>query len=398
MTPKFILQGITDRSHVDAVQHVLALPSLDEATLSVAFATASGLGAIAEKLVPIAERTTMIAGIRNGITSAQALQKCLDLGLATYIVDTGARSILFHPKLYLSKSAAKARLLVGSANLTGGGLASNVEASIAIDLDLRVPSDRQFLDEVSDAILGILDHQQSGNVIEISSPEEIQQLLDSGRVVDEDRVPSAIAVGSASDSSDDAVPRISLNTPKIANYRAQRLSQFRRQIRQNDGPQQPRSPGTRAPTAVRPDLVWSSGPLSRRDLNIPTASNTNPTGNMLFTKGASRDIDQRHYFRENVFNQLDWEFDERPGHEHLERATASFHIVVSGVDRGLHRLEVSHNTRTDTPTYRQGNSMTALHWGAARPIVAQESLLERTIQLYRDADDPEGKSFILEID
>ena len=261
-------------------------------------------------------------------------------------------------------------MLAGSANLTGGGLASNVEASIAIELDLGVPSDREFLNEASEAISGILNHQQRGNVVRISSTEEIQQLLESGRVVDEDRVSSAIAVGSASDSSDDAVPRISLNTPKIANYRAQRLNQFRRQIRQNDGPQQPRSPGTRAATAVRPDLVWSSGPLSRRDLNIPTASNTHPTGNMLFTKGASRDIDQRHYFRENVFNQLDWEFDERPGYEHLERATASFHIVVSGVGRGLHRLEISHNTRTDTPTYRQGNSMTALHWGAARPIVA----------------------------
>ncbi|MCZ0945567.1 MAG: hypothetical protein OXJ53_21140 [Gammaproteobacteria bacterium] len=289
----------------------MALPDLDEAILSVAFVTASGLGAIEEKLAPIAERTTMFAGIRNGITSAQALQKCLDLGLTTYIVDTGARSILFHPKLYLSKSAAKARLLAGSANLTGGGLASNVEASIAIELDLGAPSDREFLNEVSEAISGILDHQQSGNVIRISSPEEIQRLLDSGRVVDEDRIPSAIAVGSASDSSDDAVPRISLNTPKIANYRAQRLNQLRRQIRQNDGPQQPRSPGTRAATAVRPDLVWSSGPLSRRDLNIPTASNTHPTGLLLFSNGASREIDLGHYFREYVFILFDFEVVDR---------------------------------------------------------------------------------------
>ena len=119
---------------------------------------------------------------------------------------------------------------------------------------------------------------------------------------------------------------------------------------------------------------------------------------MLFTKGASHDIDQRHYFRDSAFNQLDWKFDAKKGREHLERAKATFRIIISGVDRGSYRLEVSHNTRTDTRTYQQGNSMTALHWGDARPLIAKESLLGRTIQLYRDDEDPEGNSFVLEVD
>ena len=376
----------------------MALPELDEAILSVAFVTASGLGAIEEKLAPIAERTTMFAGIRNGITSAQALQKCLDLGLATYIVDTGARSILFHPKLYLSKSAAKARLLAGSANLTGGGLASNVEASIAIELDLGVPSDREFLNEASEAISGILNHQQRGNVVRISSTEQMQQLLDSGIVVDEDRVSSTIAVGSASDSSDDAVPRISLNTPKIANYSAQRLDQYRQQVQQIASPPPSQPLANQRATPPKPDLLWVSKPLTRGDLDIHEGSAAHKTGEMRLKKGALKHIDHRHYFREEVFSHLDWTHDGTSKSGHLERAKAGIQIVIGGVDQGFYQLEITHNPKTDTTTYRQHNSVTALHWGDARPLVAQERLFGRTLQLYRNSKDPQGKSFILEID
>src|SRR5690606_12756867 len=53
-------------------------------------------------------------------------------------------------------------------------------------------------------------------------------------------------------------------------------------------------------------LMWESNGLTERDLNIPTGPNTNPTGSMLFKKGNMDDIDQRHYFREDVFVDLDW--------------------------------------------------------------------------------------------
>ncbi len=119
---------------------------------------------------------------------------------------------------------------------------------------------------------------------------------------------------------------------------------------------------------------------------------------MLFKKGALEDIDQHHYFRQEVFAQLDWTHDDTSGREHLERAEASFQIVVGGVNQGSHRLKITHNPRTDTKTYKQGNSMTALHWGKARPLIAQEGLLGRTIQLYRDDEDPKGNSFVLEVD
>jgi hypothetical protein len=68
-------------------------------------------------------------------------------------------------------------------------------------------------------------------------------------------------------------------------------------------------------------LLWTSGPLSQRDLNIPKGSNTNPTGSMLFKKGKTEGIDQRHYFRDEVFSALTWTKDINEDTAHLERAT-----------------------------------------------------------------------------
>ena len=80
----------------------------------------------------------------------------------------------------------------------------------------------------------------------------------------------------------------------------------------------------------------------------------------------------------------------------MERAEARFQLVIRDVDYGVFTLRLSHNSRTDTRAYEQRNSMTQLHWGEARPLVAREDLLGRTMYLYRDEVD--DGLFILEID
>ena len=50
--------------------------------------------------------------------------------------------------------------------------------------------------------------------------------------------------------------------------------------------------------------------LTERDLNIPSGKKTNPTGSMLWKKGAAaEEVDQRHFFREDIFAKLDWQVD-----------------------------------------------------------------------------------------
>jgi len=54
----------------------------------------------------------------------------------------------FHPKVYLFRNRSHADVVVGSGNLTSGGLFTNYEASLALSLDLAEARDRSLLESV----------------------------------------------------------------------------------------------------------------------------------------------------------------------------------------------------------------------------------------------------------
>lgn len=58
----------------------------------------------------------------------------------------------FHPKVYVFRSVRRADVLVGSGNLTSGGLFTNYEASLVASLDLAVAEDAAFLQVVEGAL------------------------------------------------------------------------------------------------------------------------------------------------------------------------------------------------------------------------------------------------------
>lgn len=142
-------------------------------------------------------------------------------------------------------------------------------------------------------------------------------------------------------------------------------------------------------------ILWDSGPLTERDLTIPKGINTHPTASMLFKKGRTQGIDQRHYFRDVVFSALPWAFDKNPNTSHLERATAFFQIITMGVDNGTFSLLLTHNTKTDTRSYEQKNSMTSLSWGNARSLIAKDELIGKSATLYQSEN--QSNKFILVI-
>ncbi len=389
---ELLLQGVTASTHLDAVTTLLDIPDPDRIVISVAFMTHGGLSLVRESLLRVADQTTILAGIRNGITSAQGLQLAVEMGCSIYAVDTGTRTAIFHPKIYFSYNPNEARIIVGSANLTIGGLNSNIEASLCLTIDRNNARGAALIDDV-DAKYEEMMADYPDHVFPILNRELIQELLDAGRVIDESTrsqpVPSAVA----RDPSLDSIPRMPLRPRRISHPRPEPFS-----VAQNgEDNGEVRLANVAESVRERWSLMWESRPLTRRDLNIPTGPNTNPTGSMLLSQGAMRDIDQRHYFRDEVFDRLDWNPDAAPRRRHIERAEARFRLVIRDVDCGVFSLRISHNTRTDTAAYEQRNSMTSLHWGAVvRPYVAREDLLNRTLFLY--LDDEEQDSFILEID
>jgi HKD family nuclease len=412
---KFILQGFTPRNHIEAVRRLFEADGLDRVIMSVAFANQGGVELLAPQIEPVGSKVTAFVGIRNPITSRQALARLLELGVSLIAVDTGSPNVLFHPKLYFARGAEEARLVIGSANLTPGGLNNNIEAGMATDLDLSDEDDSALADEIEKEFDDSLT-KFPANVFAVETEAAIQALQDANRVIDETAIrerseaqkeaeaeTGAETSGETSEGTNGSIAPIKLLVTPI-----------RSPVRQTGGgtvrtppapgrgtaapatPPAPAAPVTpAAPAAPALELVWRSGALSERDLNIPRGSNTALTGSMLFKQGRYAHIDQRHYFRDDVFRTLTWRPDARPDRRHLERASARFTIIIDGVDQGEYRLRLTHNSDTTSRAYEQSNSMTQVHWEGVTHIIRDRALLGKTMELYRDNNDPEH--FVIEI-
>ena len=374
---RLILQGFRPETHLDALQQLLRAPATERVIISVAYLNLGGIELVAEDLTVLAERVSVFAGIRNGITSKQGLDRLLKTGVKLFGVDTGAGGVIYHPKLYLGRSANKASLLVGSANLTIGGLNNNIEAGVEITLDLTRPVD-QDLQQATEAQFDELPETYPQNVISVTTADGIEDLLASGRLVDE-QVTSPTRSMDSGHQLDDDVPRIRLAVqPRSAPVTI--LAP-------------PAATARERALLVAWEPVWRSKALTERDLGIPTGATTHSTGSINLDKGfLPKTTDHRHYFRDTVFNALEWV----SSRKEVEVAVARFQLVVKGVTLGDADLTIAHSTSTTNTSYRQLNAMTRLRWGRMRQHVANRDLLHRSLKLFRNRSDP--MQFLIAID
>lgn len=125
---------------------------------AVAFVKRSGVKHVAAQLDAFAKAgdVQIILGIDHKGTSYEGLEDLLKAvsPKGRVIVFHNRLPYTFHPKLYLFKSATKAEVIVGSGNLTEGGLFTNYEASTRFSLDLAKPEDVMALRSVEHALDG----------------------------------------------------------------------------------------------------------------------------------------------------------------------------------------------------------------------------------------------------
>ena len=385
----FILQAVTASTHGSLLKEFFGKPATNQVIISTAFLTRGGVGALKSELKSLGANTTVYAGIRNGITTAEGLAALLELSVNIYVVDTGMTSPIFHPKVYLRLGKSTGELIVGSANLTTSGLYNNIEGSLIHKLDFKVNEHVELADKVASSLSNMIKDYPT-NVFQITKLSEIDALVEAGRLVSEEALQAAIVEQKSSAKK---------QNPKSIISRMKLKTRAPRFIRKKKRPTSAAIvvPVSKSGKAIPPDdgeleLLWSSGPLKRRDLNIPTAKNTAVTGSMLLKKGDS-EIDQQTYFREMVFNDFDWIADERTLGKEL--TTVPFQLVIDGVDYGVKQLTVTHDTRTHTASYKQKQPMSAIRWGESRALVAKEDYLNKTMRLYKDPDEP--SVFILAI-
>jgi HKD family nuclease len=389
----FILQGFTPKTHKDAVLNLFDVPNIKRVIVSVAFVNLGGVELLASALKVHKDKTTAYIGIRNDITSLQGAECLLNLGVELYTVDTGTRRVIYHPKIYLVRGAKHARLIVGSANLTPGGLNNNIEAGIIIECDLENPADKELVESIEKSF-DDLSTAHPNNISKITTSAQLKSQHKIGLLLDEMAAAPPKPSTSGTSTSDDPTPRIKLKVaPIVSSIAVARKATAKNATAKNEtAAALVREP--QPADGVELTLVWESKELTRRDLVIPQEGrNTNPTGSINLDKGLlTPDVDHRHYFRDEVFRALTWSRKSAT----VDEAHAKFQLVVKGVSYGEFDLRIAHTTSTNTKSYKQRNAMTRLSWGPVREYVARPDLIGRRLSLYRDDANP--KKFVLEID
>ena len=392
---ELLMQAFETGSHADALRKMLSLPELERFVASVAFVREEGVNAIAEELEANANICAFFVGIRNDITSIQAVKRLLDLNVKVFAVDTASLSTLFHPKMYLAANSTAAMAVIGSANVTFSGLHNNVEASTVLHLDPADFDDAKFFKETL-AVLDGLSKRFPDHVFLVENAEAAEKLFEQGRLSDEAIVTKNPPRASVRKGERDDLSPIDLPRRYVERRSGEGVGKAKNAVPMIKATKVKKTKKDREAGIQTVDfvLVWESKPLSERDLNVPSGKNTHATGSMLWKKGLAEEIDQRHYFRDEIFNEIEWEKDAR--NSNYEVAEADFVLVIKGLNYGMHRLVLKHKTDTESESYKQRNSMTSIRWGSVSAFVKKRDLLGRTMSLYRNSELP--PKFLIEID
>ena len=159
----------------------------------MAFIKRSGTRHIAPALATFAQAADVeiIAGVDHGGTSLEGLRDLLEAVSPTgrVLVFHNRLPFTFHPKLYLFKNASAAEVLIGSGNLTEGGLFTNYEAGVSISLDLARVHEAATLASIERTLDGWAD-LSAGNT-HVLNDELLDQLVDLGIVPSETSPPAS---------------------------------------------------------------------------------------------------------------------------------------------------------------------------------------------------------------
>ncbi|HLL76515.1 MAG TPA: hypothetical protein VK421_14780 [Pyrinomonadaceae bacterium] len=168
----------------DYLNSHLRQPEWTEFRAAVAFVKLSGVRHISDALAEFSRRATVRVSV--GIDLASTSKEGLS-GLLECVGERGEvwafhneNTSTFHPKVYLFKGEGRADLIVGSGNLTEGGLFTNYEASLSVSLDLSIEDDRALLAQVEAALNNWSDPSR-GIALRLTG-ELIERLAENGDV------------------------------------------------------------------------------------------------------------------------------------------------------------------------------------------------------------------------
>ena len=148
---------------------------------AVAFVKKSGVQHIYEFLQDFTRRgnsVRLVVGIDQQVSSQEGLKLLLeaagDSGEVWINHTKGTIPVTFHPKIYLFEGGSSSLLIIGSGNLTSGGLFTNDEASSVQMLNPQASDDVELLTEIKKALNYWCD-ESLGNALRLN--EELLRIL-----------------------------------------------------------------------------------------------------------------------------------------------------------------------------------------------------------------------------
>lgn len=188
----FYSQPLATRFGTDLISHINSgnWILLD---IAVAWVRASGIAHLVPALTDFLKaggQLNVVVGIDLDNTTKEGLEGLLALnkhGNVSVFVHHNEAGTIFHPKLYLFRNKTRAKLIVGSNNITEAGLFRNTEAGLEIEAavgDAIITSATNALDSWRDLSLGLA--HQLDNVF-------LAELVSNGYVMDEASVRAKMA-------------------------------------------------------------------------------------------------------------------------------------------------------------------------------------------------------------
>lgn len=403
MKISFLGQGFEDKS-VDAVGNYLIkflnLKGFDTFTGISAFASESGIYGLSGHLT-IAKKNfknlNLIVGIDLEGTSKEALEEILGLSINSYIFYQKEQPV-FHPKIYLFEGPKEIKVILGSSNLTRGGLFTNVESSLIFEFDSDDKEGIALLSELRNYYKALFNFSDP-NLFQISTAV-IKEFYSQGIIPDETARKSNYHKKSTYTGSGKSTPPSLIIIPKRDT--AKTPPSFPSKPRKVTSPAfgSVISQSNVQPTIISPVvlpqqtrvLVWQKLALSKSDAQEVPAG-TNGTGNLKLSQAGFKVnnvlINQDTYFRDQVFQYLTWA-KTKANSTTYEETICNFDISILGIPYGNQSLKLSYDPIRIS---NQRNTPSWLHWGNILiSIFENTNITGRTLNLYQS-----NQSFSIEI-
>jgi HKD family nuclease len=397
MKIKFLGQGFESESKNSVGNTILKLfkeSKFSSFTGISAFASEAGVVGLSECIASGAdfyETLNLIVGIDQEGTSIKALEEINDLGINSYIFYQ-KESPIFHPKLYLFEGENDTTLIVGSSNLTARGFFGNVESSLMVEFKNDNPDGIKLLKEVKDYYNTLFDFTDP-NLFKISD-DIIDSFVNKGIVPTKKVWKKKHQKNTSKNLNKD----IGLNIPK---RKTSSIPDFFKNIAKKHNKNKIKSVADELEikkdfSSIKTDsslLIYRKTKLSKSDAQI-VPEGTSPTANIKLTQSRfninNAVIDQKIYFRNEIFKSLEWKKTKQNNNTY-EETNANFEVIILDENVGEFNLKISHDSQRVS---NQGNVPTWIHWGnVLTEIIKNKNLVSKSFSVFK-----EGEKFIIEIE